>query len=111
MTNKNNPLFNSLSEVTNYCTNTPVLHASVDLLEELVLHHEYVGDPSEECPYDSAMRGDLEAFFHTCLDIQELYNNVVETLWNVSEDDPRLGELIKVHDRLLREYGAKHYRM
>ena len=34
----NNPLFNSLTAALDYCRDTPVLHASVDMLSDLVAH-------------------------------------------------------------------------
>ena len=41
----NNPLFNSLTAALDYCRDTPVLHACVDMLADLVAHHGYTGHP------------------------------------------------------------------
>ena len=101
-----NPLFNSLRNAVNYCQNTPVLHASVDMLADLVAHHGYTGHPDDECNWESAMRGDLEAYYYTCMDIQEAYEDVSIKLLELPEGHPAYGYLTTYFNDLVDRYGA-----
>ena len=105
MPHENHPLFQSLRAALDYCHDTPVLQACVNMLESLVAHHDYTGHPDEECPYDSAMRGDLETYYHTCMDIQETYDNVECQLWNIDESHPAFPSLSAQYTYLLEKYG------
>ena len=98
-------LFNSLKNAVNYINSTPVLHANVDVLANLVAHHEYDGHPDEECKYDSAMRGDLEAYYFTCLDIQERVENLRDLILETPLLDDRLTAACREYNVLLNRYG------
>jgi len=102
----NHPLFNSLKNAVNYCQNTPVLHACVEMLEALVEHYEYTGHPDDECVYESAMRGDLECYYYTCTDIQETYEDIITMLMEIPDGDPRIPSLVYAYDNLRNRYGA-----
>ena len=106
MTYNNHPLFNSLKNAVNYCQNTPVLHACVEMLEALVEHYEYTGHPDEECAYEAAMRGDLEAYYYTCTDIQEVYEEVTTMLMEIDESHPSFEPLSQHYSHLVDKYGA-----
>ena len=80
--------FQSLKSAVDYINKTPVLEADVDLVEQLVQHHEYNGDPDEECPYESAMRGDLEVYLDTAMDIQASFEALIDELHGVPAGDP-----------------------
>ena len=101
-----NPLFNSLTAALDYCRDTPVLHASVDMLADLVAHHGYTGHPDDECNYESAMRGDLECFYYTCTDIQEAYEDVSIKLLELPEGHPARPCLVETYCNLVDRYGA-----
>lgn len=105
MSNETNPLFQSLTAALDYCRDTPVLQACVDMLADLVAHHGYTGHPDDECNWESAMRGDLECYFHTCMDIQEVYDDVEHTLWNIDKSHPAFPSLSAQHKYLLDKYG------
>ena len=102
---KNNPLFQSLNNAVNYCHNTPVLHACVDMLSDLVVHHSYTGHPDDECVYESAMRGDLECYYFTCVDIQEAYEEVVTMIMETPDNHPSMPSLVARYDDLVKRYG------
>ena len=102
----NNPLFNSLTAALDYCRDTPVLHASVDMLADLVAHHGYTGHPDDECNYESAMRGDLEAYYYTCTDIQEVYEEVSVTLMELPDGHPAYPSVAAAFNDLVDKYGA-----
>ena len=103
---ENNPLFNSLVNAVNYCHNTPVLHACVEMLSDLVEHHTYTGHPDDECVYESAMRGDLECYYYTCTEIQEVYEEVTALLMEIDESHPSFESLSEHFNHLVKKYGA-----
>ena len=105
MTN-NNPLFNSLTAALNYCRDTPVLHASVEMLADLVAHHSYTGHPDDECVYESAMRGDLECYYYTCTDIQEAYEEISSMLMELPEGHEAYPSIAEEYNNLVDKYGA-----
>ena len=106
MSHTNHPLFQSLSNAVNYCQNTPVLHACVDMLSDLVVHHEYTGHPDDECVYENAMRGDLECYYYTCTEIQEVYEEVVTMIMETPDSDPRMPSLVARYDDLVKRFGG-----
>ena len=106
MTYNNNPLFISLTAALDYCRDTPVLHASVDMLADLVAHHGYTGHPDDECNYESAMRGDLEAYYYTCTDIQEVYEDVTTMLMEIDESHPSFEPISQHYSHLVDKYGG-----
>ena len=106
MPNKTNPLFNSLTAALDYCRNTPVLHACVDMLADLVAHHEYTGHPDDECNYESAMRGDLEAYYYTCTDIQEVYEEVTSMLMELPKGHRSYAAIAETYNNLVEKYGG-----
>ncbi len=99
------PLFNSLTKTVSYINSTPVLHANVEVLADLVAHHKYNGHPDEECKYDSAMRGDLEAYYYTCQDIQERVENLRDLILETPLLDDRLTAACREYNVLLNRYG------
>ena len=105
MPNENHPLFQSLRAALDYCRDTPVLQACVDMLADLVAHYEYTGHPDDECVFEAAMRGDLESYFYTCMDIQETYDNVEYQLWNIDESHPAFPSVSAQYNYLLDKYG------
>lgn len=105
MTN-NNPLFTSLSNAVNYCQNTPVLQANVEMLSDLVAHHSYTGHPDDECNYENAMRGDLECFYYTCTEIQEAYEDIAIKLLELPEGHPAYPSIAETYNNLVAKYGA-----
>mgnify|MGYP003149926023 CR=1 FL=1 len=99
--------FQSLKSALDYVSKTPVLEVDVDLVEQLVQHHEYNGDPDEECPYESAMRGDLEVYLDTAMDMQESFEALIDELHGVPAGDPRDNDiLMRVHE-LKQRYAKK----
>ena len=106
MPNETNPLFQSLTAALDYCRDTPVLHACVDMLADLVAHHEYTGHPDDECNYESAMRGDLEAYYYTCTDIQEAYEEVTSMLMELPLGHRSYASLSETYNNLVDKYGA-----
>jgi len=106
MPNETNPLFQSLAAALDYCRDTPVLHACVDMLADLVAHHGYTGHPDDECNYENSMRGDLECYYYTCTEIQEDYENVVVTLEQIDETHPAYGYLTTYFNDLTNKYGG-----
>ena len=105
MPNENHPLFQSLRAAVDYCRDTPVLQACVEMLASLVEHYEYTGHPDDECVFEAAMRGDLESYFYTCMDIQETYDNVEYQLWNIDESHPAFPSVSAQYNYLLDKYG------
>ena len=105
MTN-NNPLFTSLSNAVNYCQNTPVLHASVEMLSDLVAHHSYTGHPDDECVYENSMRGDLECFYYTCTEIQEAYETLVTRKLETPTDHPAYESIVEKMIEMGSKYGG-----
>ena len=101
-----NPLFNSLTAALDYCRNTPVLQADVDMLSDLVAHYEYTGHPDDECVYENSMRGDLEAYYYTCTDIQELYEEVTSMLMELPEGHRNYASIAETYNNLVAKYGA-----
>ena len=106
MSNENHPLFQSLRAAVDYCRDTPVLQACVNMLESLVEHYEYTGHPDDECVYEAAMRGDLETYYYTCMDIQEVYENVICSLEMIDSSHPSYGSLAAQFNYLDDKYGA-----
>jgi hypothetical protein len=106
MPDETNPLFQSLTAALDYCRDTPVLHACVDMLAALVAHHSYTGHPDDECNYEESMRGDLECYYYTCTEIQEDYEDVVSMLMELPDGDPRMPSLVATYDNLVDKYGA-----
>ena len=102
----NHPLFNSLTAALDYCRDTPVLHASVDMLSDLVAHHSYTGHPDDECVYENSMRGDLECYYYTCMDIQETYEDVTVKLLELPEGHPAYPSIAAAFNDLVDRYGA-----
>ena len=102
----NNPLFNSLTAALDYCRDTPVLHASVDMLSDLVAHHSYTGHPDDECVYENSMRGDLECYYFTCMDIQETYEDIAIKLLELPEGHPAYSSIAAAYNNLVDKYGA-----
>ena len=107
MSTENNPLFQSLKNAVNYCQNTPVLDACVEILESLVEHYEYTGHPDDENQYDSAMRGDLEAYYFTCMDIQERCEGLMDFCNSTTEWDERHYQAHAEYHELWEKYGSK----
>ena len=106
MPNETNPLFQSLTAALDYCRDTPVLQACVDMLADLVAHHGYTGHPDDECNWESAMRGDLEAYYYTCTDIQEVYEEVTTMLMEIGESHPSFEPISQHYSHLVDKYGA-----
>ena len=106
MPNETNPLFQSLTAALDYCRDTPVLHACVDMLADLVAHHSYTGHPDDECVYESSMRGDLECYYYTCTDIQEAYEEVTSMLMELPEGHRSYASLTETYNNLVDKYGA-----
>ena len=102
----NNPLFNSLTAALDYCRDTPVLHASVDMLADLVAHHSYTGHPDDECVYESSMRGDLECYYYTCTEIQEAYEEIESMLMELPEGHEAYPSIAESFNNLVEKYGA-----
>ena len=101
-----NPLFSSLRNAVNYCQNTPVLQANVDMLADLVAHHSYTGHPDDECNYESAMRGDLECFYYTCTDVQELYEWLVTKKMETPTSHPAYESIVEEMTKMACRYGG-----
>ena len=106
MPNETNPLFQSLTAALDYCRDTPVLHACVDMLADLVAHHSYTGHPDDECNYENSMRGDLECYYLTCVDIQERYEELV-IMFEECPNDDNPAKLESITEEL-NEYKAKY---
>ena len=102
----NNPLFNSLTAALDYCRDTPVLHASVDMLSDLVAHHSYTGHPDDECVYENSMRGDLECYYFTVLLVQEHYEEVTSMLMELPEGHRSYASLAETYNNLVDRYGG-----
>ena len=97
----------TLKNMVNHCHNTPVLKVDCEQLEDFLIQNEYTGHPDEECPWESAMRGDLEVYLDTCMRIQEEYNNLWEVL-NMLQGDSQTIEafdvMIKINEMMMRYY-------
>jgi len=106
MPNETNPLFQSLTAALDYCRDTPVLHACVDMLSDLVAHHSYTGHPDDECNWESAMRGDLECYYYTCTEIQEAYEHVSVTLMELPDTHPTYPSVVAAYNELVDKYGG-----
>ena len=106
MSNENHPLFQSLRAALDYCRDTPVLHACVDMLADLVAHYEYTGHPDDECVYENSMRGDLECYYFTVLLVQEHYEEVTSMLMELPEGHRSYASLAEEFNNLVDKYGA-----
>ena len=98
----------TLKNMVNYCHNTPILKVDCETLEDFIIKNEYHGHPDEECQWESAMRGDLEVYLETCMDIQERYNNLWETLELLGND--RVIESFECMEKIT-EMMQKYYTM
>ena len=94
--------------MVNYCHNTPVLKVDCEMLEDFLIQNEYTGHPDEECPWESAMRGDLEAYLDTCVHIQEEYDDLWEVLDLLQGDSQTIEAfdiMIKINEMMMRYYS------
>ena len=87
---------NDITELKNmvkHCRDTAILKVDCEMLEEFLIRNEYHGHPDEECPWESAMRGDLEVYLDRCLEIQEKFNNLWEVL-----------DMLEANDKVIESY-------
>jgi len=98
--------FFSLRNALDYINNTAVLDANIDMLSDLVAHHSYTGHPDDECNYENSMRGDLECYYLTCVDIQERYEELV-IMFEECPNDDNPAKLESITEEL-NEYKAKY---
>ena len=95
-----------LKQAIDYVNRMPLLEVDVDELQAMYDRVEYNGNPSEECPICACLRGDVEVALTTAMDIQEDYENVVDTLEQIDETHPAYGYLTTYFNDLTNKYGG-----
>lgn len=106
MTNNINPIFTNLSLAMDYITNTPILLANESLVAELVAKHEYHGHPDDECNYENAMRGDIECYWFTVLNVQDRYESLITRKLETPTNDPAYESIVEEMIELACKYGG-----
>ena len=96
-----------LKQAINYVNRMPLLEVDVDELQAMYDRVEYFGDPSEECPVCACLRGDVEVYLTTAMDIQEEFETLIDELELLPAGDPRHTGLIAELNNLADRYSKK----
>ena len=96
-----------LKRAIDYVSRMPILEVNVDELQAMYDRVEYNGDPNEECPVCACLRGDVEAYLTTAMDIQEEFETLINELEFMHAADPRHTGLVVELDNLAERYSKK----
>jgi len=96
-----------LKQAIDYVNRMPLLEVDVDELQAMYERVEYSGDPSEECPVCACLRGDVEVYLSTAMDIQEEFETLIDELEFMPAEDPRHTGLVAELNNLANRYSKK----